>query len=324
MEDQELRRGLDAVRKRVGELRLREAWFLLAMGRFAAAARAAEAARLEAAGRTVPLGALRDILREATLVTCAARIAQREWTAADTAADRYIDLFGRDAETVRLRELARWGRGTLGPVMVWQEVTDPEKELAAFDPAAYGREHLNRLGTGPEEAAGQEPAEEPVAPFYAGGRGRLPVDEDALRAELAAVTDATGERAWAPHVHRAWLLIALRRYAEALEEVEAARREFYGFRGLPADRHFAEALFEEGCETELVADIALERWDDAADAGIRGLADHGGEQRNLPLVRLVTAARGTVGPDWDTWRRQLTAFDPTQYALHHLRRHPYP
>lgn len=320
MEDQELRRGLDAVRRRVGELRIREAWLLLAMGRFAAAAEAAEAARLEAAGRTVPLGALRGILREATLVTCAARIARREWVAADTAADRCIELLGRDPETVRLRELARWGRGTLGPVMVWQEVMDPEKELAAFDPVAYGRENLARLGSGPQAPAGPQPAEEPVEPFYARGRGRLPVDEDALRAELAAVTDRTGERAWAPHVHRAWLLIALRRYEEALEEVEAARRAFYGFRNLPADRHFAEALFEDGCEAELVADIALERWDDAADAGTRGLADHGGEQRNLPLVRIVTVARGTVGPDWDTWRRQLTAFDPTQYALHRLRR----
>jgi hypothetical protein len=318
MEDQELRRELDAVRKRVGELRTREAWSLLAMGRFAAAVETAAAAGVEAAGRTVPFDALRDLLREATLVTCAALIAQRDHVAADVAADRYIGLFGRDPETVRLRELARWGRGTLGPIMAWQEVTDPEKELAAFDPAGYGRENLARLGTDPEAPAG--PAEEPVVPFYAGRRGRLPLDEDALRAELAAVTDETGERAWAPHVRRAWLLIALHRYEEALERVEAARREFYGFRGLPADRHFAEALFEDGCEAELVANIALERWDAAADAGMRGLADHSGEQRNLPLFRLVTVARGTVTPDWDTWRRQLTAFDPAQYALHRLRR----
>ncbi|GGT15502.1 hypothetical protein AB0E75_27455 [Streptomyces griseoviridis] len=323
MDDMALRERLDAVRGRIGELRIREAWLLLAMGRLEAAVEAAGEARREAAGPTVPAAALRDVLREAAWVTCAARIGQRQWTEAQMTAERLIDLCGRDPRTVRLRELACWGRGTLGPIATWQAVLDPAKELAAFDPAAFARDHLAEHpgdDTGP--AVAHDEAAAPVVPFYQGDRGRLPVDEDALREELAAVTDETGERAWAPHIHRAWLLIALSRYEDALEEVEAARREYYGFLGMPAERHFAEALFEDGCEAEAVADMALERWDAAADAGLRGLADHGGSQRNDPLVRMIAVARGTVTGDWDTWRVQLTAFDPVQYALHVLRRRP--
>lgn len=323
MDDIALREQVDAVRGRIGELRIREAWLLLAMGRLEPAVETAGAALSEAAGPTVPAAALRDVLREAAWVTCAAHIGQRQWVEAQMTAERLIELCGRDPRTVKLRELACWGRGTLGPIATWQTVLDPAKELAAFDPAAFARDHLARH---PDEDAWSAPAHTgaaaPVVPFYRSDRGRLPVDENALRDELAAITDETGKSAWAPHVHRAWLLIALRRYEEALEAVEAARREYYGFLGMPAERHFAEALFEDGCEAEAVANMALERWDAAADAGLRGLADHSGSQRNDPLVRMVAVARGTVTEDWDTWRVQLTAFDPVQYALHVLRGRP--
>ncbi|MET9146015.1 MULTISPECIES: hypothetical protein [unclassified Streptomyces] len=45
-------------------------------------------------------------------------------------------------------------------------------------------------------------------------------------------------------------------------------------RGVCAERRCAEPLFEDGCEAERVADIALDRWEAAADAGLRGPADH--------------------------------------------------
>ncbi|WP_320775700.1 hypothetical protein [Streptomyces sp. CRN 30] len=323
MEEPVLRERLDAVRKRIGETRVREAWLLLAMGRLDAAVQAARTARREATGRTVPAAALRDLLRETAWVMCAAHIGQQRWPEAETAAEHVIELYGRDPGTVRLRELACWGRGTLGPLMTWQAVLDPARELAAFDPAAFARGHLAEH-PGDDAGSGQEhdPGSSPVVPFYQSGRGRLPVDDDASRAELAAVTDERGGRAWAPHIHRAWLLIALRRYEDALEAVEAARQEYYGFREMPADRHFAEVLFEDGCEAEAVANIALERWEAAADAGLRGLADHSGSQRNGPFVRMAAVAAGTVTGDWDTWRVQLIVFDPVQYALHVLRRRP--
>ncbi|MFL4901769.1 hypothetical protein ACJ6WF_00925 [Streptomyces sp. MMS24-I2-30] len=193
-DEQVLRRQLDAVKQQIGELKTGEAWLLLAMGRFDAAAETAEAARREAAGRTRLLSSLREVLREAALVTSAARIAQRAWVQAETAAEGYIDLFGRDPEIVRLLELARWGRGTLGPIESWREVSNPGKELAAFDPVACASGALARLDVdGRTSAAAQEPVGEPVVPFYHGSRGRLPVDEEALRTELAAVADETGK-----------------------------------------------------------------------------------------------------------------------------------
>ncbi|MFH8221193.1 hypothetical protein ACH4C2_15720 [Streptomyces sp. NPDC018057] len=313
----ELRLRLDGTKRRIAELTLDEAWLQVAAGRWEGAAASALQAWRQAARPTVPLRLLRDPLRESTLVTCTARLAQREWAKAETAARGTIDLFGADDETVLMLELAQWGRGTLVHLMARQIVSAPDGRPAAFDPAARARAALARRAA----TAGTVPEAEPgtalprAEPFYLRGLAPQVPDESALRAELAAVTDESAAHAWLPHLRRAWLLIALRRHAEALDAVEAARREYFGARGVSAERHFAEPLFEDGCEAELVANIALDRWEAAADAGLRGLADHLGEQRNLPLVRIVQTARSTVTPEWDTWRAQFLVFDPVGYAL---------
>ncbi|WP_158679364.1 hypothetical protein, partial [Streptomyces sp. Tu 6176] len=62
-------------------------------------------------------------------------------------------------------------------------------------------------------------------PFHLLGRAPLVPDESALRAEPADVTGDPATRAWLPRLHRARLLSALRRYAEALDTAGEARRE---------------------------------------------------------------------------------------------------
>ncbi|MFC8711445.1 hypothetical protein ACFUCQ_16235 [Streptomyces sp. NPDC057197] len=166
-------------------------------------------------------------------MTCAARLAQREWTKAETAARGTVDLFGADDETVLMLELAQQGRGPLVHRMARPVVSGPDGRPAALDPAARAREAFARRAA----TAGTVPVVDPetalpqAEPFHLRGRAPLVPAESSLRAEPAAVTDESAARAWLPHLHRTWLLIALRRYAEALDAVEAARRGCFGAPG---------------------------------------------------------------------------------------------
>ncbi|MYR56903.1 hypothetical protein GTY54_44675, partial [Streptomyces sp. SID625] len=74
----ELRSRPDGTRRRIAELKVEEGWFRVAAGRRESALHAWR----EAARPTVPLRLLRNPLGESTLVPCAARLAQREWTKA--------------------------------------------------------------------------------------------------------------------------------------------------------------------------------------------------------------------------------------------------
>lgn len=161
-----------------------------------------------------------------------------------------------------------------------------------------------------------------MGPFYQPG-GPLPRDERELGAVLASTRAAAdgvagrdAGRAWPLYVRAAWLLIALERYEEALDAVRAARREFYALHGVPPTPSLSEILFEEGCEPEAVARLALRDWGRAENAALRGLADHSGAQRNEPLLKLALVGGGASRPGWAYWQRQFALFDPVQYALH--------
>ncbi|MEY9212355.1 hypothetical protein NI17_006035 [Thermobifida halotolerans] len=152
------------------------------------------------------------------------------------------------------------------------------------------------------------------------------MDETELRDALEAVraTDVPASdprRTWEKHLKAAWLLIALRRYDDAVTEAEQAQSA-YQRAHLPGR---TTAVLWSACAAGAVAHLAAGRWAAAEDSAREALRDFGEDQTNYYLLELALQAQGRLEPNriWKVSQdpaRELAAFDARRFALSRLDR----
>lgn len=317
MDETELERDLTELRHpRRWSDHLRKTWILIALGRFndaiLCATLAREAARNDLVGN--PRGPA-----EITVAETVAHLGAHHWAQAEKAILSHLSHYPDDGPAEYLYELALQGQGRLHSINPWMMDQDPAEELASFDARERAVRALRHLGPRtPPPAPAQPPAPKAYRPPPP--PQPLPRDEPLLLATLTQVQqDAAADHArWEPWVHAAWLLIALERYAEAVDAVDAARERFYSAIGVPATRSRAEPVFEAACHPEAVAFLALGEWGQVVYAADRGdLQSYGGWTEEL--TRMAMAGANPDGSGSRVYQDRLAAFDPVQYALRFLR-----
>src|SRR6266516_4218959 len=136
------------------------------------------------------------------------------------------------------------------------------------------------------------------------------MDQEQLSAALAAAQRDGRD------LYRAWLLIALGRYDEAVDAAELAQQKYRSERG---SQPYGGFVLWEACAAQAVAYLACERWADAEGASRYALQDFGEETANYRLYELALHAQGRLHPNRflkmvEDPDRELAEFDAAKYA----------